>query len=135
MQGDKSSASSVDGIQKNSIAVLPFVNLSEDPGNEYFSDGVSEEILNVLAQVKRFKVVGRTSSFAFKDRKEDLREIGRILDVTHVLEGSVRKAGARVRITAQLIKTDDGYHLWSETFDHELNDIFAIQDEIALAVV
>jgi len=122
------------GAHKNSIAVLPFVNLSDDPGNEYFSDGISEEILNVLTQVKRFKVVGRTSSFVFKDRNEDLRQIGRTLDVSHVLEGSVRKAGVRVRITAQLINTDDGYHLWSNTFDRELNDIFAVQDEIAVAV-
>jgi len=133
-KGQKDSLSSAGGIQKNSIAVLPFVNLSNDPDNEYFSDGISEEILNVLAQVKRFKVVGRTSSFAFKDRNEDLREIGNTLGVAHVLEGSVRKAGARVRITAQLIKTDDGYHLWSETFDRQLDDIFAVQDEIASSV-
>jgi TolB-like protein/Tfp pilus assembly protein PilF len=124
----------VSGSHENSIAVLPFVNLSDDSGNEYFSDGVSEEILNVLAKVERFKVVARTSSFAFKDRNEDLREIGKALDVTHVLEGSVRKAGSRVRITAQLIKAQDGYHLWSETFDRELDDIFAVQDEIAAAV-
>ncbi len=117
-----------------SIAVLPFINFSDDSDNEYFSDGVSEEILNALAQVKRFKVVGRTSSFVFKGRNEDLREIGRILEVAHVLEGSVRKAGNRVRITAQLIKTGDGYHLWSKTFDRELNDIFLVQDEIATAV-
>jgi len=120
--------------QKNSIAVLPFVNLSDDPGNEYFSEGISEEILNVLAQVRRFKVVGRTSSFAFKGRNEDLREIGRTLSVSHVLEGSVRKAGERVRVTAQLIKTNDGYHLWSETFDRDLSDIFRVQDEIAAAI-
>ncbi len=134
-QGRKDIASSTNGVQKNSIAVLPFINLSDDPDNEYFSDGISEEILNFLAQVKRFKVVGRTSSFVFKDRNEDLREIGRTLDVTHVLEGSVRKAGARVRITAQLVKTDDGFHLWSKTFDRELDDIFVVQDEIASAVV
>jgi TolB-like protein/Flp pilus assembly protein TadD len=114
--------------------VLPFVNLSDDPDNEYFSDGISEEILNSLAQVRRFKVAGRTSSFAFKGKNEDLREIGRTLGVANVLEGSVRKADGRVRITAQLIKTDDGFHLWSETFDRELDDIFAIQDEIASAV-
>ena len=126
--------SSAAGIQNNSIAVLPFVNLSNDPDNEYFSDGISEEILNVLAQVKRFKVVGRTSSFTFKDRNEDLREVGNTLGVTHVLEGSVRKAGDWVRITAQLINTNDGYHLWSETFDHQLDDIFAIQDQIASSV-
>jgi adenylate cyclase len=118
----------------NSIAVLPFVNLSEDPANEYFSDGISEEILNVLTQVERFNVVGRTSSFAFKDRLEDLRTIGRRLNATHLLEGSVRRADARVRITAQLIKAEDGFHVWSETFDRRLDDIFAVQDEIASAV-
>ena len=130
----KLSAAPVKGAQESSIAVLPFVNLSDDPGNEYFSEGISEEILNVLAQVDHFKVVGRTSSFAFKGRNEDLREIGRALGVSHVLEGSVRKAGAQVRITAQLIEADGGYHLWSETFDRELHDIFAVQDEIAEAV-
>jgi len=120
---------------ENSIAVLPFLNLSDDPGNEYFSEGVSEEILNVLTQVRRFKVVGRTSSFMFKEHNRDLREIGKTLGVAHVLEGSVRKSGSRVRITAQLIKARDGFHLWSKTFDRELDDIFAVQDEIALAVV
>jgi len=122
-------------VELHSIAVLPFVNLSDEASNEYFSDGISEEILNVLAQIERFKVVGRTSSFKFKDRNEDLREVGRILNVAHVLEGSVRKSGARVRITAQLIDTDNGFHLWSETFDRELGDIFDIQDDIASAVV
>ena len=115
----------------NSIAVLPFINMSDDPGNEYFSDGLSEELLNALVRTGGLKVTGRTSSFAFKGQNTDLREIGRILNVTHVLEGSVRKYENRVRITAQLIKTADGYHLWSETFDRELNDIFAIQAEIA----
>jgi TolB-like protein/Flp pilus assembly protein TadD len=132
-QSREDDATPANGVQ-NTIAVLPFVNLSEDTDNEYFSDGISEEILNVLAQVKRFKVVGRTSSFAFKGRNEDLREIGGTLNASHVLEGSVRKAGARVRITAQLIKTNDGFHLWSKTFDRELDDIFAVQDEIAFAV-
>jgi TolB-like protein len=121
--------------QENSIAVLPFVNLSDDPGNEYFSDGISEEILNVLTQVKRFKVAGRTSSFMFKGTNRDLREIGSSLGVANVLEGSVRKSGSRVRITAQLIKTRDGFHLWSKSFDRELDDIFVVQDEIASAVV
>ena len=124
----------VAGSSVNSIAVLPFANLSEDPANEYFSDGISEEILNVLTQVKRFKVVGRTSSFAFKGRHEDLRTIGQTLNVNHLLEGSVRKADARVRITAQLIKVEDGFHVWSETFERRLDDIFAVQDEIATAV-
>ncbi len=99
--------------------------------NEYFSDGLSEELLNALARIGGLKVTGRTSSFAFKGQNTDLREIGRLLNVANVLEGSVRKYENRVRITAQLIKTDDGYHLWSETFDRELNDIFAIQAEIA----
>jgi TolB-like protein len=130
----KSAARETAGSQQNSIAVLPFVNLSADPANEYFSDGISEEILNVLTQVEQFKVVGRTSSFAFKDTQEDLRAIGRTLNVTHLLEGSVRKADARVRITAQLIKADDGFHVWSETFERQLDDIFAVQDEIASAV-
>ncbi len=115
----------------NSIAVLPFVNMSDDPGNEYFSDGLSEELLNALVRIGGLKVTGRTSSFAFKGQNTDLREIGRILNVANVLEGSVRKYENRVRITAQLIKTADGYHLWSETFDRELDDIFAIQAEIA----
>ena len=118
-----------------SIAVLPFVNMSDDASNEYFSDGISEEILNSLAKVKDLKVAGRTSSFSFKGRSEDLRFIGEALGVSHILEGSVRKAGAHVRITAQLIKADDGFHLWSETYDRELTDIFAIQDEIAQAIL
>ena len=117
-----------------SIAVLPFVNMSGDPENEYFSDGLSEELLNALVRLGGLKVTGRTSSFAFKGRNEDLREIGRLLNVTNVLEGSVRKAGNRVRISAQLVKTSDGFHLWSETFDRELGDIFAIQQEIAKQV-
>jgi TolB-like protein len=118
-----------------SIAVLPFVNMSDDPGNEYFSDGISEEILNALAKVKELKVAGRTSSFVFKEQNKDLRQIGEILGVSHILEGSVRKAGDKVRITAQLIKVDDGFHLWSETYDRELTDVFAIQDEIANAIL
>ena len=114
-----------------SIAVLPFVNMSGDADNEYFSDGLTEELLNALVRLGGLKVTGRTSSFAFKDQNQDLREIGQLLNVANVLEGSVRKAGNRVRITAQLIKTSDGYHLWSETFDRELDDIFTIQAEIA----
>ena len=118
-----------------SVAVLPFVNMSEDPNNEYFSDGISEEILNALAKVADLKVAGRTSSFAFKGQNQDLREIGVALNVSHILEGSVRKAGNRVRVTAQLIKVDDGYHVWSENYDRELDDIFAIQDEISAAIL
>lgn len=119
---------------QNSIAVLPFVNMSGDPENEYFSDGLSEELLNTLVRIGGLKVTGRTSSFAFKGENRDLREIGDILNVANVLEGSVRKAGNHVRITAQLIKTSDGFHLWSDTFDRELDDIFAIQQEIAQQV-
>ncbi len=118
-----------------SVAVLPFVNMSEDANNEYFSDGISEEILNALAKVTDLKVAGRTSSFAFKGHNQDLREIGTALNVSHILEGSVRKAGNRVRVTAQLIKADDGYHVWSENYDRELDDIFAIQDEISAAIL
>ncbi len=114
-----------------SIAVLPFVNMSSDAEQEFFSDGITEEILNSLASVKELKVAGRTSSFAFKGQNDDLRRIGEALGVNHILEGSVRKAGAQVRITAQLIQVDNGFHLWSETYDRELTDVFAIQDEIA----
>ena len=117
------------------IAVLPFVNMSEDAGNEYFSDGLTEELLNILAKIKELRVAGRTSSFAFKGKADDLRVIGKKLNVSTILEGSVRKAGNRVRITAQLINVEDGYHLWAETYDRELDDIFAIQDEIAQAIV
>jgi TolB-like protein/Flp pilus assembly protein TadD len=113
------------------LAVLPFENMSPDPENEYFSDGITEELLNVLAQEEGLRVTARTSSFAFKGRHEDIKIIGRQLGAKTILEGSVRKAGNRVRITAQLINTSDGYHLWSETFDRQLDDIFAIQDEIA----
>ncbi|MEE8371532.1 MAG: tetratricopeptide repeat protein [Sphingomonadales bacterium] len=119
---------------QQSIAVLPFVNLSEDKSNEYFSDGLSEELLNVLTQFKGLKVAGRTSSFAFKGKNQDLREIGKALSVTTILEGSVRKQANRVRITAQLIRVSDGFHIWSDTFDRELEDIFAVQEEIATAI-
>jgi TolB-like protein/Tfp pilus assembly protein PilF len=114
-----------------SIAVLPFVNISSDKEQEYFSDGITEEILNSLASVKELKVAGRTSSFAFKGQNQDLRQIGELLGVENILEGSVRKAGTTVRITAQLVQVSDGFHLWSETYDRELVDVFAIQDEIA----
>ena len=116
---------------EKSIAVLPFVNMSSDTEQEFFSDGITEEILNSLASEKSLKVAGRTSSFAFKGQNDDLRRIGEALGVAHILEGSVRKAGAQVRITAQLIQVDNGFHLWSETYDRELSDVFAIQDEIA----
>ncbi len=117
-----------------SIAVLPFVNMSPDADQEYFSDGLSEELINQLAQIKALRVAGRTSAFAFKGKTGDLRDIGAKLRVNYVLEGSVRKAGRLLRITAQLIKCADGFHLWSERFDRELADVFAIQDEISHAV-
>ena len=120
---------------EKSIAVLPFVNMSSDPEQDYFADGISEEILNALAKVTDLKVAGRTSSFAFKGKNEDLLAIGKVLRVNHILEGSVRKSGTRVRITAQLIKVEDGFHMWSETYDRELDDIFAIQDEISNAIL
>ncbi|MEE8281573.1 MAG: tetratricopeptide repeat protein, partial [Gammaproteobacteria bacterium] len=118
-------------VTNKSIAVLPFVNISSDKEQEYFSDGITEEILNLLASVKELKVAGRTSSFAFKGQNDDLRRIGDLLGVEHILEGSVRKSGTTVRITAQLIQVADGFHLWSDTYDRELTDVFAIQDEIA----
>lgn len=115
----------------NSIAVLPFASLSSDPENEYFCDGITEELLNVLAKMDGLQVTSRTSSFAFKGKTEDIREIATKLNVQKVLEGSVRKSGNKVRITAQLINAADGYHLWSETYDRSLEDIFIVQDEIA----
>ncbi len=121
-------------IDPQSIAVLPFVNMSGDPDNEYFSDGLSEELLNALAGVPELKVAAHTSSFAYKGRNEDVRTIARDLGVATILEGSVRRSGNQVRITVQFIKADDGYHLWSESYDRELEDIFAIQEEIARAI-
>jgi len=118
----------------NSIAVLPFVNMSKDAENEYFSDGISEEILNTLAQIPDLRVAARTSSFSFKGQQKEITDIARELKVRMVLEGSVRKQGERVRITAQLIDADKGFHVWSQTYDRELKDIFAIQDEIAHAI-
>jgi len=117
-----------------SIAVLPFVNLSADPDTEYFSDGIAEEIINALAQLPGLRVAARTSSFAFRGHAIDLAEVGAKLKVATVLEGSVRKAGTHLRVTAQLIKVADGYHLWSERYDREMTDVFAIQDEIARAI-
>ncbi|MCB1553530.1 MAG: tetratricopeptide repeat protein [Xanthomonadales bacterium] len=118
-----------------SIAVLAFADLSADKDQEYFADGISEELLNLLARVDGLQVAARTSSFKFKGSQSDIGEIGRALGVDHVLEGSVRKAGNQVRITAQLIKTVDGFHLWSESYDRELDNIFAVQDEIAASIV
>ena len=118
-----------------SIAVLPFVNMSDDPGNEYFSDGLSEEILNLLARIPGLKVIGRTSSFAFKGQNEDLRVIGQTLGVKTVLEGSVRKSGERVRITVQLVDVSDGMQIWSDSYDRTMTDIFAVQDDVAAAII
>jgi TolB-like protein/Tfp pilus assembly protein PilF len=118
-----------------SIAVLPFVNMSDDKENEYFSDGMTEEILNALAKVPDLRVASRTSSFAFKGKVQDVLDIADELRVDTVVEGSVRKAQNRVRVTAQLINADDGYHLWSETYDRDLEDIFRVQDEIARSIV
>jgi TolB-like protein len=115
-----------------SIAVLPFVNMSDD--KDYFADGLSEELLNLLAKTPGLKVAGRTSSFAFKGKQEDLRAIGAALGVATVLEGSVRRSGDRLRITAQLINVDDGFHLWSETYDRQMADIFDIQDDVANSI-
>jgi len=122
-------------VAQKSIAVLPFVNMSSDPEQEYFSDGLSEEILNLLAKIPDLKVIGRTSSFAFKGKNEDLRGIGQALGVKTVLEGSVRKSGERVRITAQLIDVADGTHIWSDTYDRTITDIFAVQDDVAAAII
>src|SRR3954471_25087777 len=117
-----------------SIAVLPFLSLSTDPENEIFADGMCEEIISSLAQLKNLHVTARTSSFAFKGKHVDLRVIGEQLNVRTVLEGSVRKSGNRLRITAQLVSAADGYHLWSETYDREMKDVFAIQEEIANSI-
>lgn len=128
------SQQSLQAIPEKSIAVLPFVNMSPDPDNEYFSDGITEEIINVLTTIKGLKVIARTSSFAFKGQNLDIRHIGQQLSVNTILEGSVRKAKNRVRITAQLIDCRDGTHLWSKNFNRELEDIFAVQDEISLLI-
>jgi TolB-like protein/Flp pilus assembly protein TadD len=123
------------GEPHGSIAVLPFANLSGDPAKDYFSDGMSEELLNLLARVPGLQVAARTSAFAYKGRNVDVRQVGRELGVETVLEGSVRQAGEKVRITAQLIDAETGFHLWSETYDRELKDIFLVQDEIARTIV
>ena len=122
-------------IPQKSIAVLPFRNLSEDKDNAFFSDGIQEELLNLLSKVPQLQVAARTSSFSFKGKQVEIPEIARQLHVANVLEGSVRKSGDQLRITAQLIRAAEGYHLWSETYDRKLDDIFKIQDEIAGEVV
>jgi adenylate cyclase len=121
-------------IPLKSIAVLPFVNIGNDPDQEYFSDGMAEEIINALTHLKDLKVAGRTSSFQFKNSDVDIHELGKKLSVRTILSGSIRRQGNRLRITAQLINIEDGYHLWSEKYDREMHDVFAVQDEIALAI-
>jgi adenylate cyclase len=121
-------------LTRNRLAVLPFVNMSSDPDNEYFSDGITEELLNALAKVDDLKVTSRTSAFAFKGKQADIRDIAIQLNVDKVLEGSVRRSGNRVRITAQLINAADGYHIWSEVYDRNLTDIFELQDEISAII-
>jgi adenylate cyclase len=127
-------ASPETAADQRSIAVLPFANLSEDKANEYFADGLSEELLNLLSRIKELRVVARTSSFSFKGRTVGAAEIARELKVAHLLEGSVRRSGSRIRITAQLIRASDSSHVWSQSFDRDLSDIFAVQDEIVAAV-
>lgn len=129
------SARDISDDKPQSIAVLPFVNMSGEDENEYFADGMTEEILNALVKVRGLQVASRTSSFAFKGKEIDIREVGERLSAASVLEGSVRKSGSRLRITAQLIDVATGFHLWSEAYDRELSDVFAIQDEIARAIV
>lgn len=119
---------------KSSIAVLPFVNMSSDKENECFSDGLTEELINTLFKTNRLYVASQTSAFSFKDENQDIRQIGKQLNVRNVIEGSVRKAGKRLRITAQLINVANGYHLWSEIFDRKMDDEFAIQHEIAHSI-
>jgi TolB-like protein/DNA-binding winged helix-turn-helix (wHTH) protein/Tfp pilus assembly protein PilF len=126
-------ASNLSSSDNTSIAVLPFADMSPGKDQEYFSDGLTEQLIDDLAKVPRLKVVGRSSAFRFKGKNEDLRAVGRKLGVSNVLEGSVRRDGNHVRITAELIKPDDGFQLWSQTYDREINDIFAVQDEIARA--
>jgi len=122
-------------IDPKSIAVLPFLNMSDDPEQEYFSDGISEDILNLLAKVPELRVTSRSSAFSFKGQNLDIPTMAAKLNVAHVLEGSVRKSGIQLRIVAQLIEVETDTHLWSETYDRELKSVFAIQDEIAAAVV
>ncbi len=130
-----SATAAVPVVAEKSIAVLPFVNMSEDKNNEYFSDGLSEELIDMLTKVSELKVPARTSSFYFKGKQATIADIAKALGVANVLEGSVRKSGNTLRITAQLIRVDNGYHVWSETYDRKLDDIFKIQDDIAGAVV
>jgi TolB-like protein len=127
-------ANSAAGAPGDSIAVLPFMNMSADRENEHFADGITEEIIDALAQIQELQVVSRTSAFSFKGKHIDLRIVGKQLNARTVLEGSVRRADNRLRITAQLVNTADGYHVWSERYDRELKDVFALQEEIARAI-
>ena len=117
-------------VLEKCIAVLPFTDMSPAHDQEYLGDGLAEELLTILSQVKELKVTGRTSSFSFKNKNVDLKTIGDALNVENILEGSIQKAGNRIRITAQLINAADGYHIWSQRYDREMNDIFALQDDI-----
>jgi TolB-like protein/cytochrome c-type biogenesis protein CcmH/NrfG len=127
---------SISGVAPgNSIAILPFVNMSAQPENEYFCDGLAEELLNVLSKIRGLRVAARTSAFSFKGKQTTIAEIGRTLNVASVLEGSIRIVGKRIRISVQLVKVSDGYHFWSESYDRLMDDIFAVQDDIAKAVV
>jgi len=125
----------LDKAPPNTIAVLPFLNLVKDEDGDYFSDGLAEELLNVLSKIKALRVAARTSAFSFKGKQTTIAEIGQILNVASVLEGSIRKSGKQLRISVQLVKVSDGYHLWSETYDRAMDDIFAVQDDIARSVV
>src|SRR5215472_14982448 len=122
------------GAMRDSIVVLPFINISADTENEFFADGITEEIINALAQINELHVVARSSAFSFKGKHIDPRVVGEQLNVRTVLEGSLRRAGNQLRITAQLVSAEDGYHLWSERYDREIKDVFAIQDEIARSI-
>lgn len=133
-QSTENSDSPVATVSPDSVAVLPFVNMSRDEDNDYFSDGLTETLLHMLAQIPGLQVAARTSSFAFKGKNMDIREIADALQVAHILEGSVQQSGSQIRITAQLIRASDGYHVWSESFDRDSDDIFGIQDEIASKV-
>lgn len=132
---EQAASAGVEKESNKSIAVLPFVNMSSDPEQEYFSDGISEELLNGLAKIDSLQVAARTSSFSFKGQNKPVGEIAQVLGVEHILEGSVRKSGSQIRVTAQLIRVSDGFHMWSETYDRELVNIFVIQDEITDAIV
>src|SRR5438093_8654686 len=131
---DESGRRSATSLPQKSIAVLPFVNMSADRNDEYLSDGVSEELITALSKIAGLQVKARTSSFAFKGKNEDIQKIGELLHVSHLLEGSVAKAGSKLRITAQLIQTSDGNHLWSDTYDRDMQDIFAVRSEVAKKV-